>query len=396
MVERNRSGQSFKAQVKQILRDCAKAAYRSARPFVRPVAYRTRTFFTAGLRDELNQMQHQLANDIRHSTLHESRAYAAGLHQAIQASREAVIEEFAFAYAQSGKQPSQELSAMVTRLNQIEEYAYASARRVAVHSEPGTILLKSQVGYVLCSDSDHSVLAGLLDSGELERGTRLLIERLLIPGDVFVDVGAHLGLLSLAAARAMQGSGKIIAFEPFPETRKLMERSFWINGFAQMLQLHEAAVSSRNGSSRLFLGEASGHHSIFALDTTASKNSREIEVRMLTLDSVLAREEAVTLIKIDAEGAELDVVAGATATLQRHHDAALIAEFGPVHLRRTGHTIDEWLGTFENLGYRYRRINVETGTLESVERDELALAESTNLFFARPSSPAWKKLGIDL
>ncbi|MFT0171981.1 FkbM family methyltransferase [Paraburkholderia mimosarum] len=417
MVERNRSTQSVKAQLKKILRPFAKAIYRCARPFVRPVAHRTRTFFTAGLRDDLERIQSQL-EQIRHAALDENRAHfaglhhamqnvqdayidesracTAGLHQAIQASRETILEEFAAARMQPKKQLFQELSGMVSRLDRIEQFAYSSARRVAVHSESGTVLLKSQVGYVLCSDSDHAVLAGLLDCGELERGTRLLIERFLAPEDVFVDVGAHLGLLSLAAARAMQGRGKIIAFEPFPETRKLMERSFWINGLSRMLELHEVAVSDHNGTSTLFLGEVSGHHSIFALNEAGSEAAPKIEVDLVTLDSVVPPDQRVTLIKIDVEGAELDVIKGASATLQRNPDTALIAEFGPPHLRRSIHTVDDWLATFEKLGYLFRRINVETGELEAVTRDELVAADSTNMFFARPTAPAWKKLGVNL
>jgi FkbM family methyltransferase len=379
----------------------------------------------SSLRDELNRVQSQLVHEIRHASLHENRTHAAGLHQAIQASREAILEELSWSNLQSRKHTSQELSAMtarldrieraivgesplangersqqlsgmIARLDRIEQYALASARRVAVHGEPGTVLLKSQVGYLLCSDSDHAVLAALLETGELEPGTRLLIERFLAPGDVFVDIGANLGLLSLAAARAMHGRGKIIAFEPFPETHKLMERSFWINGFSGMLELHEAAVFSASGKSTLFLGKTSGHHSMFALNGTGSEAPAAVDVELVTLDSVVPSDQSITLIKIDAEGAELDIIKGAATTLQRNPDAALIAEFGPSHLRRTNHTVDDWLGTFENLGYQFRRVNGETGALEEVTRDELLAADSTNLFFARPTAPAWKKLGVDL
>lgn len=383
----------FKSRLKAILRGIAKKLYGYARPLIRPVAFRARSFFFAGLRDELNQMHLDLVNEIRQGGAgpQENRALTAGMHQAIQASREAILEELAFQDMQLRKALFQE---MAMRLDHIEQYAIASARRVAVHGEPGTVLLRSQVGYVACSDSDYAVIAGLLESGELEPGTRQLIERVLAPGDVFVDVGANLGLMSLAAGHAMQGKGKIFAFEPFPQTCAMLARTFWINGLRHMTQIHEVAVSDRNGKATLFLGETSGHHSIFALDETAS--ARQIEVNLVTLDSVLPPDLGIALIKIDVEGAELDVVRGASGTLQRNENVALIAEFGPSHLRRTGHDVDEWLGVFEELGYCFRRISAETGVLENITRDQLLAAESTNLFFARPTAPVWKKLGIDL
>jgi FkbM family methyltransferase len=384
----------FKSRLKAALRGIVKKLYGYARPLIRPLAFRARTFFLAGLRDELSQMRHDLVNEIRQggASPQENRTLMAGMHQAIQASREAILEELAFQDMQLRKALFQE---MAVRLDHIEQYAIASARRVAVHGEPGTVLLRSQVGYVVCSDADYAVIAGLLESGELEPGTRQLIERVLAPGDVFVDVGANLGLMSLAAGHAMQGKGKIFAFEPFQQTCAMLARSFWINGLRHMTQIHEAAVSDRNGRATLFLGETSGHHSIFALDETAPASARQIEVDLVALDSVLPSDLAITLIKIDVEGAELDVVRGASGTLQRNENVALIAEFGPSHLRRTGHDVDEWLGVFEKLGYRFRRISEETGALENITRNQLLAAESTNLFFARPTAPVWKKLGID-
>lgn len=389
---------AFKIRLKKILRRFAKKFYRYARPFARPVAFRSRTFFTGGLREELNRMQQELTHQLHHSIgaldarASEARALAAGIHQAIQASRQTILEELAFENAQF----EATLRETVARLDRVEQYALLSARRAAIHCEPGTILVKTPAGFVLCSDSDHALLAALLENGELEPGTSRLLEQFLEPGDVFVDVGANIGLVSLAAARAMQETGKIFAFEPFPGTRARMERSLWINGLSHMAKVCEAAVSNRNGRSTLFLGRTSGHHSIFALDEAGTDYEHQIEVELVTLDSALPPDQAITLIKIDVEGAELEVVEGATSTLQRNKDVALIAEFGPSHLQRAGHGVDDWLGVFEKLGYSFRRINAETGALENVTRDELLAAESTNLFFARPSAPAWKKLGIDL
>ena len=278
------------------------------------------------------------------------------------------------------------------RLDRIEHLGHIAARRTAVHGEDGVVLVKTAVGYVLCADSDHAVLACLLETGELEFGTRVLIERFLKPGDVFVDVGAHLGLMSLAAARALRGEGRIFAFEPFPQTRNLLERSFWINGLTHMIQIGSAAVSNVSGETTLFLGANSGHHSIFSLDLPEGYSARQITIPTVTLDEALPPGQKVSLIKIDAEGAELHVIQGARALEANNPDMAYIVEFGPSHLKRVGHSIEQWLAAFTDLGLTYKAISLETGELEDISIDQLAAAESVNLFFARPGSSAWARL----
>lgn len=354
-------------------------------------------------------LQHEVLVNAHHwHTIrsNDAQALAAGLHQNIQASRELLRddvlrshEDIANELQVAGK--AREAMQVATqgyasnsfsRLDHIEELSRASARRIAMHAGEDMILVKSEMGYVLCSDSDHAVLAGLLDSGELEPGTRHLIQRFLKPGDVFVDVGAHLGLLSLAAAQAMQGQGKIFAFEPFPRTRDMLEKSFWINGYTDMIKVYDAAVSDHIGEANLFLGATSGHHSIFELEVPKGYPKHQIRVPVVTLDSALPTGQAVNLLKIDAEGAELNIIEGARLLQSNNPDIAMIVELGSSHLTRIGHSLERWLGAFSALGFVYRAINPDTGALENTSVEELALIESSNLFFARPGSGAWKKL----
>ena len=96
---------------------------------------------------------------------------------------------------------------------------------------PEEVLVRSDVGYVLCPRRDYALRDHLLE-GERERGPHLLMPRLLKPGDVFIDVGANVGFHTLAAARAMQGLGRIVAFEPCEPTKRLLEKTVGLNGFS--------------------------------------------------------------------------------------------------------------------------------------------------------------------
>jgi FkbM family methyltransferase len=286
-------------------------------------------------------------------------------------------------------QNAQYRDVVAPHLAHIENYAYASARRVAVPCGDGDMLVKTEAGYVLCSGSDLSVLSTLVDTGDLERGTRLLIQGLLRPGDVFVDVGANIGMHTIAAGHAMATCGTIIAFEPFAPTCRLLEKSVWLNGMQSITRIHGCAVSAQAGSHDLFLGASSGHHSLFQHAGEDTSAHGRVTVDTVRLDDVVDPSLHVTLLKIDAEGAELDVLAGAAATLRNAPDIALIVEFGPAHLRATGQNGAAWLAAFEAFGFEYRAIDPTSGSLARRSLAQLEAETSTNLFFARPGSAPW-------
>lgn len=302
-------------------------------------------------------------------------------HDAISLSK-ALLEEM----QQRGQDVAQ-------RLDRIEQYSMTSARRAFVQCAGDEVMVRTEVGYVLCAGADHAVLASLVDTGELERGTRLLIQRFLQPGNTFVDVGANVGMHTLAAGRAMQGRGKIIAFEPFEQTKRLLEKSVWLNGFEHFTDIHQAAVSDTAGTHPFFLGKASGHHSLFPVLGSSEQGAARTDVATVRLEQVVG-SAFVDLIKIDVEGAELEVLAGAKSVIARNPDIALIVEFGPEHLRRTGHSVQDWLAQFTGLGLEYRVINPDTGLLEAWPLEALERSVSVNLFMAAAHSAAWAKAQV--
>ena len=286
----------------------------------------------------------------------------------------------------------QEVSALRLQLDRLEAYSYMAARRVAIHCGEGHILIRTEVGYVLCPEEDHALLAILLERGELETGVRRLIERYLRPGDVFVDAGANIGLHVLAAARTLRGRGEIHAFEPFPSTCKALERTLWINGESSLAKIWPVALSMRNGSGRLHLGATCGHHSLFPLAGDHPGNM--VEVNLLRLDDAIQPDHAVTLMKVDVEGAELEVIQGAQAILRNNPDIALIVEFGPSHIRRAGHSVEQWFSQFSTLGFKAWRIDDVTGELDPFSLEDTAEDESVNLFFARDNSGARTRVAM--
>jgi FkbM family methyltransferase len=277
--------------------------------------------------------------------------------------------------------------------SEVEDLRRSSGRAV-IPSGNGEVLIRTAVGYVICDANDFEVLASLVDGGEMERGTRLLIERVVRPGDTVVDVGAHIGMHTLAAARALQGRGSVHAFEPYGPSAARLRRALAVNGLAAQVEVHEAAVADAAGHKPLHLGQVSGHHSLYPLGAEASGAAAETVVTVVTLDEALRDVPSPSLIKIDVEGAERAVIAGARSLLARSPNAVLIVEFGPSHLLRVGDDPEAWFADFEALGLIYRAIDPETGRLRERSRTSLLEVDSMNLAFAKPDAPVWLRAGV--
>lgn len=389
-----RAGAGLGATLKRGLRPVARAVFKVLKPIGRPFAFRLRAYLFRELQLETQALHEKVARDLeahkqsqleaveRLLTLHTTHVL-----REVQAMRESLRRDFSSIALDVGRQDR-----IAGQLGRLEDEARASAYRVAVACGPDEVLLRTAVGYVLCPASDHALLAFVMESrGELERGTRLLIQKLLRPGDTFVDAGANIGMHTLAAATAVGEGGRIVAFEPLPSTHELLRKSIWTNGFSEIVETHQAAVSNRQGRQPLFLGATSGHHSLYPLQAQRVATPPAVEVPLVRIDDVLGAGARVDVMKIDVEGAELEAVEGAGDTIANNPGIALIVEFGISHLRRTGHSTEEWLQHFERLGLGFSVIDPETGALREGSLQEIEGSFSVNLFFARPGSEAWKR-----
>ncbi len=393
--------------VKGALRSLARVAFKAVKPFARPIAFRLRAYLIGPLQAETQQFHLKLAQDLKSH----SRAQLEALDRRLTVRTTDMLQEllaFQESRAPASPDPSplvlgkldriEQLAdanlpspAVLSRLDRIEQMAVAAAHRVAVPCGPEALLLRTVVGPVLCPASDFALVSFLMETGELERGTRLLIQHLLKPGDTFVDAGANIGLHTLAAAQAMGGQGRIVAFEPFPATHDLLRKSAWMNGFPGIIETHEAAVSNRAGKQLLFLGATSGHHSLYPLPSSAPFPTTPVEVPLVRIDDVIGQGPKVDLMKIDVEGAELETIEGAAQVIAGNPEIALIVEFGISHLRRSNHTPAEWLGHFEQMGLAYNAIDPDSGALRDISTPELESSFSVNLFFARTGSATWRR-----
>lgn len=165
-----------------------------------------------------------------------------------------------------------------------------------------------------------------LAMGTYERPTAALVGRLLAPGMTVLDVGAHLGYYTLLASSLVGPGGSVRAFEPDPETRRFLERNVAENGIQDRVRVVSKAVGATEGRLPLFRHAAdSGSSSLLRREAGGIS---PVEVEVTTLDAWAASEgwPGVDLVKIDVEGGEAAVLAGAAGLVDRNPAMAMVLE----------------------------------------------------------------------
>ncbi len=145
---------------------------------------------------------------------------------------------------------------------------------------------------------------------------------LLRPNDLFVDVGANIGSYSILAAGV--NGATAISFEPVSETRDRLNENLRINSLLDRVEVHAVGLGSRESQSR-FTSHLDAMNRMLE-EEEVDANAEIVSVRRL--DDVLDGR-VPSLIKIDVEGRELTVLAGAARTLVEPDLQAVIVELHP-------------------------------------------------------------------
>ncbi|MFF3458557.1 FkbM family methyltransferase [Streptomyces sp. NPDC002730] len=178
-------------------------------------------------------------------------------------------------------------------------------------------------------------------------------------GDVFVDVGANLGFLSVYGSRLVGGTGRVVSIEASPVFHRRVLQHAELNG-CDNIRAVNAAVSDSLKTLTFVLASSRnmGANSIVPWDGPA-ESTFEMEAR--PLPELLQPDEIARarVIKIDVEGAEGGVVRGLAPMLDElRPDAEITVEVTPERMEQLGDSVDELLETMRKHGfYTYRLAN---------------------------------------
>jgi FkbM family methyltransferase len=188
-------------------------------------------------------------------------------------------------------------------------------------------------------------------TGSYEPPVTDLLRHYLGPGGTMVDAGANWGYFTLVAASLVGPSGHVLAIEPDPRAFARLARNIGMNGFP-MVQAWHGAVAARSGRAMLTgYSDASDNQGLSRLDAEGAASGPRFETVTAALDD-LVEDQPRDLVKVDVEGAELDVLEGMTRGLAAGRYRALIIELHPALLESRGESAEACVRRLQAFGYR--------------------------------------------
>lgn len=215
----------------------------------------------------------------------------------------------------------------------------ATARRFA----SAEAVIRHGVGAGLRFNATGGAAGYLLGTSEIEE--QELLAQLLNPGDTFYDIGANVGFYSTIAARLVGPLGRVYAFEPFGPSAERALSNARLNGFDNVTVI-QAAVAAEPGPVRLYtqIGRQSQQYRV-----GSDVDDGFVEVPSVSIDIYATQHglRAPTLVMVDVEGGEIDVLRGMLATI-REYRPIIMCE---VHW--TGEAFRDFVeANLKELGYR--------------------------------------------
>jgi FkbM family methyltransferase len=181
--------------------------------------------------------------------------------------------------------------------------------------------------------------------------------RLVKRGSVVLEIGANLGYFTRLFSHLVGPRGKVVAFEPIPQTRKTLLQNVQTLGAGNVCIL-PFAIAEQAGEATMFVpgrihGQASlQRHSEGGWGTGETVETVIVECMPLDRVGEVAALPRVDFIKVDAEGAELPVLKGARQLLLRDHPL-LHLEIEPTWMRAFNYSPEDLESYLRGLGYRY-------------------------------------------
>lgn len=269
----------------------------------------------------------------------------------------------------------------------LDDRALLEIRRQQAFVSPGLDLVTCRVDELVLSTPSEDIghVATWLYEPAYDRGQRQLLRELLAPGMTFIDVGANVGMFTALAARQVGPTGRVIAYEPIPRLVEVIRTNLASNAPRTPSELKACCAYSRADTLRLQVYAQNNRVSTlaaYAADAWTAQPT-QIEVPAVRLDDDLARLDRLDLLKIDAEGAECEVLEGASALLERFASALVLCEFEPEHLQRAGAGAAAFIALCRRFAFDVAVVDDGSGALHWIDDLDTLAQRRGNLLLSR-------------
>ena len=247
---------------------------------------------------------------------------------------------------------------------------YSRWRRLFAHA-PFPIWLPFGAWFIGRGD----LIGCTLSSDSFESAERAFAQSFLKPGMTVFDIGAHQGFHTLLASRCVGSSGRVFSFEPSPRERRALRLNLKIN-FCDNVAIQPVALGGEETTADLYVVDEfdTGCNSLRPPNVPESTSTVRVSVR--TLDNWVTEQEIdrVDFIKLDAEGAELSVLKGASKSLARMRPVLLV-EVAQIRTAAWGYDAVEIVRFLEEVGYEWFEIldGGKLAPLTQVDRQDMNL-----------------------
>lgn len=200
-----------------------------------------------------------------------------------------------------------------------------------------TAITRLHSGHKIYVDTrDTSIAPHLMLEGRWETWVENALMASIRPGMVFCDIGANFGYYTLLGAQAVGPRGQVYSFECNPRLYKLLRRSVMVNGLSAIAKTFPHAVADKRGKTTLtFDLEFSGGGTTLDVRHASEWTRESVEIESCPLDELVPADVAPDVLKIDVEGAEPLVLAGARRILDNRRLQLVIVEFYAPSIART-------------------------------------------------------------
>lgn len=203
----------------------------------------------------------------------------------------------------------------------------AIRRRIQTTYLGGGVVLARILGRhkIFLRSSDRGFACHVMLDGHWEIWVTQFFAKYLRPGMNVVDVGANFGYYTLLFADAVGSTGTVISVEPNPDTVQLLRETVSLNGFGERTRIVDKALAEEPGKAWLYSPDGEPKNALL-VEHPDFPGGRTFEVETTSLDELTADGLKIDLVKIDAEGGELAIIAGMAKLIARDRPA-IVLEF---------------------------------------------------------------------